>query len=78
MVPDWIKTRRIKSKSTGATIEYLLCQNKETLIYMAILGCIEINPWSSCVGTINNPDYIIFDLDPNETGLENLIATAKK
>ena len=78
MVPDWIKTRRIKSKSTGETIEYLLCQNKETLIYMVNLGCIEINPWSSRVGQINNPDYIIFDLDPNDTSLENLIVVAKK
>lgn len=78
IVPDWIRTCKIKSKSTGETIEYLICENKETLIYMANLGCIEINPWSSRVGTINNPDYVIFDLDPNETGLENLITTAKK
>lgn len=78
MVPDWIKTRRIKSKSTGDTIEYLLCQDKDTLIYMANWGCIEINPWSSRVGSINNPDYIIFDLDPNEASIKDLIVTAKK
>lgn len=78
MVPDWVRTRRIKSKSTGETIEYLLCQNKETLIYMANIGCIEINPWTSRVGSINSPDYIIFDLDPNETSIENLIITAQK
>ena len=78
MVPDWIKTRRIKSKSTGETIEYLLCQDKDTLIYMANWGCIEINPWSSRVGSINNPDYIIFDLDPNEATTKDLVTTAKK
>jgi bifunctional non-homologous end joining protein LigD len=78
MVPGWIKTRRIKSKSTGESIEYLLCQDKETLIYMANWGCIEINPWSSRVGSINNPDYIIFDLDPNEASMKDLVITAKK
>jgi bifunctional non-homologous end joining protein LigD len=78
MVPNWIKTRRIKSKSTGETIEYLLCQDKDTLIYMANWGCIEINPWSSRVGSINNPDYIIFDLDPNEASIKDLVTTAKK
>lgn len=78
MVPDWIKTRKIKSKSTGETIEYLLCQDKDTLIFMANWGCIEINPWSSRVGSINNPDYIIFDLDPNEANLKDLVTTAKK
>lgn len=78
MVPDWIKTRKIKSKSTGESIEYLICNDKDTLIYMANWGCIEINPWSSRIGTINNPDYIIFDLDPNKTGMKELVMTAKK
>ncbi|WP_126973960.1 DNA ligase D [Gynurincola endophyticus] len=77
-VPDWIKTQKIKSKSTEESIEYMLCQNKDTLLFMANWGCIEINPWSSRVGTINHPDYIIFDLDPNEASLKNLITTAKK
>lgn len=77
-VPKWVKTRKIKSSSKGESIEYLLCQDKETLIYMANLGCIEINPWSSRVGSINNPDYIIFDLDPNEASIKDLVTTAKK
>lgn len=76
--PKWAKTRKIKSSSKGESIEYLLCQDKETLLYMANLGCIEINPWSSRVGSINNPDYIIFDLDPNEATIKDLVTTAKK
>jgi bifunctional non-homologous end joining protein LigD len=78
MVPDWIKTKKIKSKSKGDTIEYLVCNDKETLIFLANWGCIEINPWSSRVGSINNPDYIIFDLDPNKASLKDLVTTAKK
>jgi bifunctional non-homologous end joining protein LigD len=76
--PEWAKTRKIKSSSKGESIEYLICNDKETLIYMANLGCIEINPWSSRVGSINNPDYIIFDLDPNKATLKDLITTANK
>lgn len=76
--PDWVKTRKIKSSSKGESIEYLICNDKETLLYMANLGCIEINPWSSRVGSINNPDYIIFDLDPNKATLKDLVTTAKK
>lgn len=76
--PSWAKTRKIKSSSKGESIEYLICNDKETLIYMANLGCIEINPWSSRVGNINNPDYIIFDLDPNKATLKDLITTANK
>jgi len=75
-VPDWIKTKKLKSKSTGETITYLLCQDKDTLLFLVNWGCIEINPWSSRIGTLNNPDYIIFDLDPNEAGMDKIIKTA--
>jgi bifunctional non-homologous end joining protein LigD len=76
--PDWAETVKVHSESTNEDIEFLVCNDKETLIYMANLGCIEINPWSSRVGSLDNPDYIIFDLDPNETTMENLVVTAKK
>ncbi|RYZ87342.1 MAG: hypothetical protein EOP04_11900, partial [Proteobacteria bacterium] len=76
--PKWAKTKKIRSKSTSESIEYLICNDKETLLYMANLGCIEINPWSSRVGSINNPDYIIFDLDPNDIGMKELVTVAKK
>ena len=78
MVPDWTQTEKIHSESTKEDIEYLICNDKETLIYMANLGCIEINPWSSRLGSLDNPDYIIFDLDPNKTTIKNLVTTAKK
>jgi len=78
MVPKWIKTRKIKSDSKEESIEYLLCQEKDTLLFLANWGCIELNPWSSRVGSLNNPDYIIFDIDPKDAPMKNVIATALK
>lgn len=78
MVPKWIKTRKIKSESKEESIEYLLCQDKETLLFLANWGCIEMNPWSSRIGSLNNPDYIIFDLDPKGAPMKNIIKTALK
>ena len=78
IVPKWVKTRKIKSDSKEDSIEYLLCQDKDTLLYLANLGCIELNPWSSRVGSLNNPDYIIFDLDPKDAPMKNIILTAQK
>jgi bifunctional non-homologous end joining protein LigD len=63
-VPSWVKTVPIKSESTGETINYLLCQNKDTLAYMNNLGCIEINPWNSVAQNPDYPDYILLDFDP--------------
>lgn len=76
--PSWAVTEKIHSESTDEDIEFLICNDKDTLIYMANLGCIEINPWSSRVGSLDNPDYIIFDLDPNKATLKDLVATANK
>lgn len=77
-VPKWIRTKKIKSDSASESIEWLLCQDKETLLFLANYGCIEINPWSSRVGSLNNPDYIIFDLDPKGAPMKNIVTTALK
>ena len=64
--PEWIKTTSIYSESSDKDIDYMLCQNEATLIYMANLGCIEINPWNVRTGSLDNPDYIVIDLDPSD------------
>lgn len=78
LVPKWVKTRKIKSDSKEESIEYFLCQDKDALLYLANLGCIELNPWSSRVGSLNNPDYIIFDLDPKDAPMKSIVLTAQK
>jgi bifunctional non-homologous end joining protein LigD len=44
---------------------------------MVNLGCIEINPWNSTIGHLDNPDYMVIDLDPSEkNSFEDVITTA--
>ncbi|RYG42185.1 MAG: ATP-dependent DNA ligase, partial [Chitinophagaceae bacterium] len=76
MVPDWAKTVVLKSDSKGEPVEWLVCNDKDTLLYMVNMGCIEINPWSSRVKTLENPDYIIFDLDPKGAPVGDIVKTA--
>lgn len=64
ILPDWIETIGIYSESSNREIEYMLCQKTASLLYMANLGCIEINPWNSRTATMDNPDYTVIDLDP--------------
>ncbi|CAL65286.1 DNA ligase D [Christiangramia forsetii] len=66
LIEDWVETTRIYSKSTNRDIEYLLCQDEATLLYMANLGCIEINPWNSRIDHLDRPDYTVIDLDPSD------------
>ena len=75
--PKWLKTKKIFSESNDADVNYLICNDKETLLYMANLGCIEINPWNSTIKNISNPDWLVIDLDPaKEDDFKSVIETA--
>lgn len=63
-IPRWIKTRAIRHESEDRLVNYILCQDQATLVYMANLGCIEINPWNSRTQKMDHPDYLILDIDP--------------
>ncbi|MGB5943395.1 MAG: DNA ligase D [Leeuwenhoekiella sp.] len=77
-LPAWIDSVEIFSKSSDRNINYLLCQNEATLLYMANLGCIEINPWNSRVGQLEHPDFAIIDLDPSDkNSFEEVITVAQ-
>ena len=70
--PDWAETIKIKHGDEDP-INYLLCQDLDTLLYMVNLGCVEINPWNSSVEHLDNPDFMIFDLDPVDVDLADLV-----
>ncbi|HEX9150647.1 MAG TPA: DNA ligase, partial [Flavobacterium sp.] len=63
-IPSWLKTEKIYSKSNNKYIDYLLCNDKASLLYMANLGCIDLNPWNSTIRKMDNPDWAVIDLDP--------------
>ena len=75
IAPDWVETVELTG-SDGQKIEYLLCQDEDTLLYMANLGCIEINPWSSSLPQLENPDFMIFDLDPVDVDMSDVVRLA--
>ncbi len=78
--PDYVKTVKAYSETRGDIINYILGNNKETLLWIANLGCIEMHPWysrvinsESCKNSdeldedkcgLSFPDFVIFDLDP--------------
>ncbi|MDP2527338.1 DNA ligase D [Maribacter dokdonensis] len=78
-LPDWFETVSVYSKSSEREINYLMCQNTASLIYMANLGCIEINPWSSRKLSLDKPDYGIIDLDPPKNmAFKKVVEVAKE
>jgi len=74
--PEWVQTAAIEAESTGEMVDYLICQNEATLVYMGNLGCLEINPWNSRLGKLDYPDYLVMDLDPEDRPFEDVVKLA--
>ncbi len=64
--PGWMQTTPVPSDSMGGTIDFLLASDRESLMWFANMGCIEVHPFHSRAGTLDRPDYAIFDFDPAE------------
>jgi bifunctional non-homologous end joining protein LigD len=75
-IPGWVRTERVYSKSNNDYIDYLICNDTATLVYMANLGCIELNPWHSTFQNQDNPTWLMLDLDPGDTPFQDVIDTA--
>jgi bifunctional non-homologous end joining protein LigD len=75
-LPSFAKTEKVYSKSNEAYIDYLICNDEATLIYMANLGCIEINPWHSTYQKADYPTWMMLDLDPGKIEFKHVVDTA--
>ena len=53
-----------------------MAKDEASLLYMATLGCIEMNPWRSKVEKEYYPDWCIIDLDPSENTFDQVIEAA--
>lgn len=75
--PEWVETISLEAESANRNIEYILCNNKATLLYLNNLGCIELNPWNSRINKLDHPDYMVMDLDPSDNNtFEQIIDAA--
>jgi bifunctional non-homologous end joining protein LigD len=77
-VPGWIATHKYFSEGDQREKHFLVCTNEASLLYIASLGCIEVNPWSSRTDKPDNPDWCVIDLDPDKkTKFEQVIEAAR-
>jgi bifunctional non-homologous end joining protein LigD len=63
--------RKHFKKGKSPFIEWLVCNDLATLIWMINLECIDVHPWSSRVETFKKADYIVIDLDPTILDTDN-------
>ncbi len=78
--PEFVRTasHRVREEDRHV-VDYVVCDNLQTHLYLANLGAIERHPWHSRVDTIDHPDWFVFDLDPEKkVTFETICATAVK
>lgn len=64
--PDWLSTLTVTGADDGAPVRYIVCDDRQTLAYLANLAAITLHVWTSRAGALDEPDFVFFDLDPGE------------
>jgi bifunctional non-homologous end joining protein LigD len=62
--PPWVRTVKIYSETAKRDVNYILCNDLDTLIWLANLAAIEIHMPLSKADSREKPDFVFFDIDP--------------
>jgi bifunctional non-homologous end joining protein LigD len=67
-VPEFVRTIELEAEDENGKhmVDYVVCDNLETHLYLANLGAIERHPFHSKIGKLQSPTWFVFDLDPGD------------
>jgi bifunctional non-homologous end joining protein LigD len=81
-MPEWIPRFAVEVSTRERPpkrrmIEAPLVNDERALLWMANMGCIDMNAWYSRVDKPERPDFVLFDLDPSpDVGIKEVVAVA--
>jgi bifunctional non-homologous end joining protein LigD len=64
-LPPGIGSIAVPNPKTGGKEDYITVDSAEGLVGLAQMGVMEIHPWGSQNDSLEEPDRIVFDLDPD-------------
>src|SRR6184192_1803361 len=73
----FVRTVTIWSEDSQRELDYFVCDNESSLLYIANMAAILLHVWSSRVPTLEKPDWCILDLDPKEAPFTDVVTVAK-
>lgn len=62
--PKWVKTHAIYSSTSKRDVHYVVCNDLDTLIWLANMAALEIHMPFSTIEELERPDLLFFDVDP--------------
>jgi bifunctional non-homologous end joining protein LigD len=80
-IPDWLPTRQFTTyprEGGSRLVDFPLVNDRDALLWMVQMHCIDMNAWYSRVDKPDRPDFVLFDLDPPDepTGFAQAIEVA--
>lgn len=76
-VPEWIRTTRMWSEQAEREIDYFVCEDEPSLLYLINLGTIPLHVWASRTTNIDRPDWCVLDLDPKDAPFGHVVRVAQ-
>src|SRR5581483_4114792 len=74
---SWLRTELIyHSETSEKPTRYVFAEDRGSLLYLANLGCIDQNPWMSRMNTLDHPDFMLIDLDPQQCSYDKIVEAA--
>ncbi|GAA2124058.1 non-homologous end-joining DNA ligase [Glycomyces algeriensis] len=75
--PDWLRTETMDAEE--GTVDYVVCEDEASLVYLANQAAVEFHVWLSTVDKPDHPDRLVIDLDPPDgTPVAALRETARR
>ena len=75
--PPWVTSIETPTRTTNNSIRHLVADRPETLRWLAQMSVLTIHMWASRGAALEEPDWLVFDLDPAKgKGIEQAIDAA--
>jgi bifunctional non-homologous end joining protein LigD len=75
--PEWIPRVALETEQ-GKRVNYALINDLAALLYLVNQGTLTFHPWLSRVGSLDRPDFVLFDLDPGQASFADAMTVARK
>ncbi|MEZ5332469.1 MAG: hypothetical protein R2991_10555 [Thermoanaerobaculia bacterium] len=72
-----MRTEAVWSDDSGNDTRYFVCDDEETLVYLANSAAIPLHVWSSRLAAIQAPDWAILDLDAKDAKFTDVVRVAR-
>ncbi len=75
--PEWLRTERMWSEHAERDIDYFVCDDVDSLLYLANMAAIPLHVWASRAATLTHPDWCSLDLDPKGAPFAQVVEVAR-